>query len=186
MKPLILLLLLLGLGDVAFAQEDTVFIRQNRDWTADTLVYETDTLIFPSGMARHILSGTTVLPSTHGQIHAKGYGLYLKEVSRSACKSHGEEVYWSKDKINSVQRTDTSITVDLTIYDNCCYDFLCDIEIDEERGGLILAYQGYGSHCACDCCFGLTFHIGDWNIPDLKEIKGVMIKGEEKSFRKLE
>lgn len=183
MKSLILLGLvcLLSLHTVG---QDSVFIRHSEDWAADTLNYVTDTVVFPSGMMRHILTGTTVLPSTHNQMRARGYGLYLDAVSKSDCQGDGEEAYHSEDKINVIQNTDSSLSVDITIYDNCCYDFLCDITVDEE-GTLNLIYQGYGSYCACECCYGLVFHISKLEHEDYSDVKAVMLSGLKSTKRKL-
>ena len=157
MKIIILQITLLIISASIFAQQDTVFIKQSMDWTADTLQYKTDTVLFESGLARNFLIGTTVLSGTHNQIAAQGYGLYLNKVSKTDCQNHGEEVYHSKDRINTVELTDTTLTVDITVFDNCCYDFLCDATMDE-MGNLSLIYHGYGNYCFCDCCFGLVFH----------------------------
>ena len=168
----------------SLAQQDTVFIKQSIDWTADTLQYETDTVVFESGMVRHILTGTTILPNTHNQFSTWGYGLYLNDVTKSDCQNHGEEVYSSADRINSVELTDTTLTIDITVYDNCCYDFLCDVSADSS-GTLNLIYYGYGTNCAFDCCFGLVYYFTRSTYPDNKPITSVQIQGDPETRKKI-
>jgi len=161
---------------------DTVFIKQDKNFD-DTLIYTIDTIIFRSGMTKHILIGTTVLPWTHNQQMAKGYGLYLDKVTKSDCQGDAYE-NWTPDKINSIANTDSTLIVDINITDNCCYDFLCDISVDS-TATLNLIYYGYGTYCDCDCCFGLVFHFSKINNPDYADIKSVMINGKRKTLKQI-
>jgi len=136
-------------------------------------------------MTRNMLTGTTILPSTHNQMRARGFGLYFETISKSDCKSRGVDVYNGSDKINSIAITDSSLTVDINIYDNCCYDFLCDVSVDSS-GVVNLIYQGYGSYCSCDCCFGLTFHFSILKGSDYEEIKAVMLMEDKSTLKKIQ
>lgn len=180
MQRLTIILTLLVSPITIFAQLDTVFIRGNVG-KYDSLYYATDTVIFPSVMQRHILAGTTVLPWTHNQQHAKGYGLWFAGVSKSDCKEDRND-FPVPDRINSVVATDSSLTIDINITDNCCYDFLCDISVDS-TGTLNLIYYGYGTYCACDCCFGLTYNIAVLKFEDYDEVKAVMINGDRRTLK---
>lgn len=180
-KTITLLLTIFLFSTVAIAQSpDTVFIRQDHSFD-DTLIYATDTIVFESGMRKQILIGTTILPSTHNQMMARGYGLYLNKVTKSDCKGDAYEK-WSTDKINSIINTDSTLTVDINITDNCCYEFLCDISVDS-TGTLNLIYYGYGTYCACNCCFGLTFHFAKEKNPDYSDIKAVLINENRKTIK---
>jgi hypothetical protein len=112
---------------------------------------------------------------------ARGYGLYLNKVTKSNCQGNANEK-WSPDKINSVINTDSTLTVDINITDNCCYEFLCDNSVDS-TGTLNLIYYGYGTYCACDCCFGLTFHFVKIKSPDYSDIKAIMINDNRKTIK---
>lgn len=184
MKHIICFLILTISTVGLFAQQDTVFIKKSKDSTSDTLIYETDTIIFNSSLTRNILFGTTVLPWTHNQLNAMNFGLHFEKVTKSDCQSHGEEVYSAKDKINYIEITDTTLIIDVNIYDNCCYDFLCDISVDS-TGTLSLIYHGYGTFCACYCCFGLTFHFSRTKSPENEEIKAVVLGEDKRTFKKL-
>ena len=116
-------------------------------------------------------------------MRAKSYGLDFVKVQKVDCSSHGEEVYRAKDKINSYELTDSTLLVDFTLYSNCCYDFLCDITVDE-NGILNLLYQGYGSYCACNCCFGLIYELDIIKNEDYSEINGIMLNGKIESLLK--
>jgi len=169
---------------IAKSQQDTVFLKYNKDWTSDSINYTTDTIVFDSGMKRHILSGTTILPWTHNQQCAKGYGLYFKQVSKSDCLQN-EKAYGNVfDRVNSIHYTDSTLTIDCNIYDNCCYDFLCDISVSEQ-GILNLIYHGYGTYCACDCCFGLIYHFKLQDSDEYKEIKAVIINNDPRTKREI-
>lgn len=168
----------------SYAQQDTVFIKQNQDWTADSIQYQTDTIIFSSGMTRHILVGTTVLPNTRSQQFLKAYGLVLDKVEKSDCKNQGERVYSSQNKINSVAETDSTLIVDVTIAENCCFDFLCDAEVDTS-GVVNLKFQGYGTYCACDCCFGLIYHFTKWDSAFFNKPKAITLGGNKDTFTRL-
>lgn len=181
MKYLFLLLTCISL--CASAQKDTVFIRYNSDKESDKIAYTTDTVLFETSMARHILKGTTILPYTHTQQVAKGYGIYLEKVAQSDCQKDAT-VKWEPTRINSVIDKEGEMIIDINLSDNCCYSFLCDIEI--VRDSIInLIYHGYGTYCDCDCCFGLTYTLTKEKVPELSKINSVMVNGDLKTLRKL-
>lgn len=180
-------LIFLCLASGLKAQEDTVFIRYNIDETGNKLNYKTDTLLLESSMNRNVLVGTTILPATHGQINALGYWIGLEKVTKSNCQRDVTE-YSGKglnDHIVLISKTDSTIMIDFNLYDNCCYEFLCDLEVDES-GVLNLIYHGYGMYCGCDCCFGLTYHLSC--KPDEEnaiKVKAVMLNGDKKTLTQL-
>lgn len=164
------------------AQEDTLIIKYNNSHSNDPSYFVVDTFTYYSPFERHFLIGTTVLPWTQNQLMVKNFGLNLDSVAKTNCLNNAENVKGKKDKINYVTITDTSLTVDVSIYSNCCYDFLCDVSIDD-KGNLMLIYQGYGDYCSCTCCFGLRFYFTDWFLNDegekLKSIRLSENKSEE-------
>jgi len=164
--------------------QDTVFMRYNKDETGDSLKYGIDTIIFETAMRRHILTGSTILTSTHNQYAAKwDYGLYFNDVTKSNCDEDATLYGGSRlDHINSITSTDTTLTVDINIDENCCYDFLCDISV-VDSSIINLIYYGYGTHCDCDCGFGLTFHITKEKKAMYKKMKSVMINGNRKTLK---
>ena len=185
MRIVISLLLLFSTNLVAYGQQDTVFIKYNKDWTKDQINYQTDTVVFPSGMRRHMLFGTTILPSTKTQIFALNYGLSLSTVSKSNCQSPDESFYSKADEINTITSTDSTILINLNIYDNCCYDFLCDFSVDS-LGVLNLIYYGYGTYCSCSCCFGLIYEFKKHQYHnDQKDIIAVMINDDRRTLKKI-
>ncbi|HTB07202.1 MAG TPA: hypothetical protein VK806_09640 [Bacteroidia bacterium] len=190
MKSLLILILSLSFSIAGFGQakiKDTVFIKHDSNWIDEKLNYVTDTVVFPSGMERNILIGTTVVPGTHNQYKARWEsGIYFYKVTKSECQANAsEEPGMGQDHINSIMHTDSTLIIDINIYDNCCYSFLCDISVDS-TGTLNLIYNGYGAHCDCDCCFGLTYYCNIEKSPEPKEIKyslikAVIINGNKKS-----
>ena len=185
LKNIILLLTSILFSTITLAQSpDTVFIRQDHNFD-DTLIYATDTIVFESGMSKQILIGTTILPGTHNQMGARGSGLYLQKVTKSNCQQDVTKYGGGmQDKINSIITTDSTMTIDINIYDNCCYEFLCDISVDS-TGTLNLIYYGYGTYCSCDCCFGLTFHFIKEKNPDYSDIKAVMVNDNRKTIKQI-
>lgn len=142
----------------AFAQQDTVFIVHDSGLGDEKLKYVTDTVIFPGSLHRHILIGTTILPETYNQQIAKNYGLWFEKVTSSDCQHQEIDYEPSGWCINSLTNNDTMLIFDVNIIGNCCYSFLCDISVTDSSV-LHLNYTGYGNHCDCDCCFGLTYYI---------------------------
>lgn len=165
-------------------QNDTVFIRYVEKEVNSKPVYTTDTVMVYQRPPRIVLVGTTVLPATKNYSNLMGYDLQLFKVEKSDCKSSGIEAYQNSDTINYIKQTDSTLTVDLTIYDNCCYDFLCDASVDSS-GTLDLIYYGYGTLCSCRCCFGLTYHFQVLNYRDKEKLTGILINGDVESLEKL-
>lgn len=182
-KAIILFLISICFLDI-YGQQDTVFIRQNENVATDSLIYVTDTIVFPSSMTRNFLMGTTVLPNTQNQLQAYGFGLYFDSVSKSGCQKSGRAAYMAIDKINYIVKTDSTLKIDINIYDNCCYDFICDISVDS-LGVLNLIYYGYGTNCACNCCFGLKYNFSIMTYSSYPEIIGVMLNRNKKTYKKI-
>lgn len=183
MKHIIFLFILISFAMDMYGQADTVFMKYDSDQYDDSIIYETDTVIFYTPRERHILIGTTIIPYTHNQINARGYGLYLEKVTKTDCKkdlANSRITY--KNKINSVFRNDSILIVETQIFDNCCYSFLCDVSLDSSAI-LNLLFQGYGTYCSCDCCFGLTYQFRIEIQPEYEKIKAIMINGNLKTVR---
>lgn len=183
MKHLILLFLFTGLQLTLSAQRDTVLVVRSNTLSGNEP--SIDTFLFDSPMLGQVLIGTCILPYTGGQIMSMGRGVYFEKVTKTDCNNHGDEVYSQESRINGFTATDTSLIVDMTFIDNCCYEFLCDVELGDD-GILHLNYTGYGSFCGCMCCFGVQYHLRlDKSIEDYN-LKGIMLGNDEKTWRKIE
>ena len=148
---------LLCLQPAAAQYADTLFLRYADEVDIhDNPIYTTDTLTFNSPLARNILIGTTVLPGAAGVWTLYDYGYSLQRIESTPCYGDYESPDFGNDKVNTIRQTDSTLEVDVTIYDNCCYSFLCTATIDSSNT-MHLNYIGYGSLCACSCCFGLTY-----------------------------
>jgi len=168
----------------AVGQQDTVFVKYKKDFEPD-FSYQTDTVIFPSRSGRNILIGTTLLPRAADVNYGYEYGIQLERVSKSDCRGDGDSPDDEQDRINAILSADSTLVIDLNLYANCCYDFLCDYSVDNE-GTLHLVYYGYGVYCSCDCCFGLVYHFSKVFYNDERqEIKAVMLNGDRKTLKKL-
>lgn len=164
------------------AQQDTVLIARSNTLSGNEPTV--DTFLFDSPMLGQVLIGTCILPSTGGQIMSWGRGVSFDKVTKTDCMNHGDEVYSQESRINDFTITDSSLIVDMTLIDNCCYEFLCDIELGDD-GILHLNYTGYGSFCGCLCCFGVQYHLTlDKSIEDYN-LKGIMLGNDPKTLRKL-
>jgi hypothetical protein len=151
---MILMLCVMACGPHALAQTDTVYITHRNYY--ENGAWQVDTLLYPTNERGQFLYGTTVLPSSR-RMAAASQGYWLSHVTKEPCSEEGK----GEEMIHSdpvVTLNDSILTIDLTITDNCCFDFLCDISFSNE-GDLRLYTTGYGSFCACYCCFGLRFHI---------------------------
>lgn len=184
MKRFFFVCISLCLSCILHAQYDTLFLRY--DIASGEGEYKTDTVLFSSEMMRNYLVGTTILPNTRRQIMAKGYGLHLSKVVYTECENGPVEPTKDMDRITSVSYTDSLIVVDIIFTENCCYDFLCEIGVEEKEAVLDLVFTGYGQgYCGCTCCFGLTYYIYRWDLDDLPEVKAVRINGDDKTLKAL-
>lgn len=164
------------------AQTDSVFIKYNAEPDADVPMYTTDTVLFETSNARQLLYGTMVLPNTEGQGRLKNAGWWLEGVTLSPCKSEGKR---SNNAITDVAVFDSTATIEIKIWGNCCHSFLCDVELENDSL-LVLKYHGYGkSYCFCDCCFGLTYHFHLENAVEGIGIKAVMVDKETSTKRSI-
>ena len=172
---------------LSYAQQDTVFIRYNIADYDEPVFYKTDTILFsdrPFMRDRDMLIGTTVLPWTSKQQNAKNYGLYLQNVTSEPCGNSGDRIFSETDKITSVIETEDKLKISIKIIDNCCYSFLCDVEVIDEKT-INLITHGYGSYCFCTCCFGLTFHFDIIKDYDYTKLENIIINGQENTRRKI-
>ena len=158
---------------------DTVFVRYDTSGFNHNLKYKIDTIIFQNFMSRFILIGTTIIPYSENRFSLSPFGLELTKVTKSDCKEDVTEEEEMSNQINSIISTDSTLIIDINIYENCCFEFLCDAKVDK-AGVLDLTYICYGPTCFCDCCFGLTFHlkIWDWEPKNFQKIKSVLINGD--------
>ncbi len=182
MKTFSSIILFLIFSTCAYSQNDTVFIRYDIDGYDDTLTYTTDTLIFPAATQRFYLAGTCMLPGTSGRYEALGNGFYFKDVEITQCQS--DDPPMGSSKITSVKVKDSVLIIQTSLVENCCYSFLCDVDITDD-GILNLIYYGYGNLCACDCCFGLTYYFDITETSNDLQVKSVMLNGDPATIKKL-
>jgi len=185
MKLIIVIAAFLSISICGFAQRnDTVFVRY-MDLHGDGGNYRIDTLFSGRPTENHYLVGTTRLPGTGNTYDAYTYGLNFTGFAGSDCNNDSESEAYGGSKILDVQWTDSTLIINCQIGENCCHDFLGDVSADE-NGVLNLIYYGYGEHCACNCCFGLTYtFVRDEFLEETKELTGIMINGNEKTLRKI-
>ena len=175
---------------LSYGQQDTVFVRYNTADYNEPVSYKTDTVLFNERgfiRDRDILIGTTVLPETGNQQGAMNYGLYLQKVTFEPCQL--DNGYSDEEEIMSVTETEYKLYISIKIVDNCCYSFLCDVEVIDDKT-INLITLGYGAYCACNCCFGLTFDFDIlFDISEEKEnyskLESIIINGQEKPRRNL-
>ncbi len=138
-----------------FAQNDTVFIRKMDSYKKD---YVTDTIIFSNEMYRTVLTGTTILPMSYNQLDVQGYDIHLMKVKSTDCDNRSNELS-SGAHIKKVLFTDSSMVIKTTIYSNCCFNFLCDVGVENDSTLNLIYYEYGATHCACNCCFCLDYHL---------------------------
>ena len=176
---------------LSYGQQDTVFVRYNTADYNEPVSYKTDTVLFNERgfiRDRDILIGTTVLPGTIRQQIATYYGLNLQKVTLESCQND-DGGYFEEEEIMSVTETEDKLYISIKIISNCCYSFLCDVEIIDDKT-INLITLGYGAYCSCNCCFGLTFDFDIlFDISEEKEnyskLESIIINGQEKPRRNL-
>jgi hypothetical protein len=166
---------------------DTIIIKKSgiNSMTGDS-VSNLDTIISETPFGTIVLVGTTKIPTTRNQQNAKSYGFLFDNVDFSPCEK-GKSVEKQKTQINSLSITDTTWICNLKIVDNCCYNFLCDISIENDSVLNFLNY-GYGvAYCGCNCCFGLVYNLKiDDFLNNLSMVKYVMINNEKSTLKSIE
>ena len=180
MKYYIIILLFFN-SLILLGQSDTVFIKRAKINIEgiSLLEYRVDTFIYKSQYDRRILIGTSVLNSTKTYEAYNNYGLLLKKVEASNCLK-GEKNF--ENRITEINKTDTLLIVEINIYDNCGYAFLCEIEVvDNKRLNLIA--KGYGIHYSCNCSYSLKYYIKNIDLNDSYDINEYMINGVKMDFK---
>lgn len=155
--------------------EDTIFVKY-RDPFSDSLFYKEDTIIKTS-MHNVFLAGTDVLPSTHNQLSARKFNIFIDNITSSDCVHDVEEF---SNEIVSVTNKDDKVIVKTNVQSNCCYQFLGDIGVANDSI-LNLIYIDYGdNHCACNCIFNLTFFLStnQYNEDGIVGLKGFVINND--------
>lgn len=135
-------------------RSDTLFLRYDAR-NSDSLEYKTDTLIRKTPFGPHFLFETTWITNTGTQMECLGYGLHA-EKAESECIDRGIES--GEDHLISLIKTDSSIIANYKIATNCCFAFLCDMEVLDSNT-LNLKHISYGSVCGCTCYHELSFEI---------------------------
>lgn len=201
MKTLLLFVFVLCYS-IASAQLDTLIVKRNIAHGNDDPQYKTEIFVDDGNMANPpFLVGTTILPNTLNQLGLKNFNLVLSDVRFQPCNSEPPVFEWDPDdttasdtnkieyeisdfyRIESVSLSDSGLSVDIKIWENCCHFFLCDARVVEDSV-LSLFYYSYGKYiCDCDCCFGLTyvFSFMGGQEEEFKKIKYVMIEDMDKT-----
>lgn len=167
-------------------QADSVFIKYNKDKFGEKLNYQTDTIIFDTPNARTILYGTTILPWSYNQQVAKGYGLYLDNVSIIPCKQELGKTPDMNNQVLKVSQVNDSMIIEFKYWVNCCHSFLCDIEVKNDTT-INLIILGYGAtYCSCECCYGLTYNLNLLKVDAFEKLKYVMINADGRKKKQLD
>ena len=183
MKKLIILTHLIFIISIIHAQNDTVFIRYNGASYDEEIQYKTDTVIFPTPVARKILHGTGILPWTKNQQIAKGYGLYLKKVAITSCDSRSRPP--KTEEVVAIYKTDSTLLIELNIIGNCCHEFLCDVQVIDNKTINLIQHDYGATYCGCTCCFGLTYHFSITKTDEYAKLESIIIDGVVATRKKL-
>ena len=136
-------------------EKDSVFVKS----TISENEFRYDTLFFEKGIANPpVLVGTTVLKDSEKNFLLQNKGLYLDkiEVINGCNEGIDPRTFKNYPKFEKIVRDSNSLTIDVTIISNCCYEFLGEAEVIG-TDTLNLIYTGYGNYCSCSCCFTLRY-----------------------------
>lgn len=177
----ILLVLLFVSFSVSAQQDDTLFVRYDSH-ERDEVHYITDTLFRSTSLQPLLLFETSWIPNTKSQLSAMGFGLYPSKVY-AVCSVEGIES--GENELVSLQKTDSTISLIYKVLANCCYSFLCDMEIVDSNT-LNLKYIDYGNICGCTCFHTLSFELSveDYDkefLANFQKLKFVTLNGELKT-----
>lgn len=180
------LILVLFFSPFAYGQMDTIFVRYPKNWKSGTREYSTDTVFTDHLRDKLLIAGTAIIPNTQNQWEvAEEYNLMLEMVSTPICVSD-REIDNRIDYVKSIDQNDSTLTITTMIHSNCCYNFLCDVSIQED-GVLNLTYIGYGwSICGCTCIFKMDYIFRKTNKNSDNELTGIVINSDQRTLRKLD
>lgn len=129
----------------------------------------------------HLL-GTCIIPNTRKGSTLTKYDLDLSGIEKTNCKESIGSRRWKPDTVITMVNTDDKLIAEITITDNCCYEFLCDAYVDS-NAVLHLLYTGYGEVCFCNCCYGLTYIFRKSNSTVHPTITGIIINEDPRTFK---
>ncbi len=153
-KTLLLFLIILCSNNF-FGQNslvDTVLIKYV-DEENDTIYLEGG---IPSSVQQQVLVGTTVLPYSKNNISSFHSGFNLIDLTLNKNCNEDPRNFSLYPIINSIQKDSNTMVVDVSIVDNCCYNFLGEASV-LGNDTLNLIYHGYGGFCSCKCCYRLKY-----------------------------
>jgi len=183
MRTIIIIIFIISFTDI-FSQNDTIFIKY-KDSYSDNPNYTTDTLTYIGNRTPPILVGTTKLPMTFNQLAARRFDICFDSISYSPCNLNTNDIDF-KDQVEYVNLTDTTMSISIKFESNCCFSFLGDIGYENDST-LKLIYYEYGkNHCACECCFGLKYHLKTKCLRgEENELKYIIINNDKQSLYKI-
>jgi len=168
-----------------FCQNDTVFIERNINFNNPKYPkYEQDTIVFESPYYRHVLIGTSVVNSLENYRAMNIYGFDFYKIESISCNSNDIELGSKTNSIQSIYKNDSSLLAEISVYDNCGYSFLCEIEIANDSTLNFIA-KGYGHFFSCNCCHTLKYYIKLNKECDIEKTKYFIINGEEKTRKSI-
>lgn len=181
MKVIIPIVFVLASFFVVGQRSDTLFLRYDT-YQADTVTYRTDTLFRTISFEPLFLFETAWIPNTSNQLEAIGYGIFPKKVW---AKCEGKGIESGQNELISLTKTDTTLTVIYRVVSNCCFSFLCDLEIVDSNT-LNLKYIEYGNVCGCTCYHSLSFELSveDYDkefLANFQKLKFLTLNGELKT-----
>lgn len=154
---------------------DTVFVKKSLGDNE----FEIDTMFTQSGMYPKVLVGTTFLPYSEKIIGILNKGLFPISVSvKNECDMHDIKEMSSYPKFESITRELDILTIEVTIFYNCYYNFLGEAEVIGQDT-LNLIYTAYGAFCSCDCLYTLEYKFNTASEENYQILKYVTINGSE-------
>lgn len=182
LKTLTLVLILSRLSSLygQIAENDTVFIKKEVHFKK----VEIDTIIIKGGIPPSqpkVLIGTTFLPYSNKMIGLlnKGLSPIKLEVIEECNGSITPKNFKDYPKFIKIVRNSNQLTIDVSIFANCCHNFLGEAEVIE-NDTLNLIYTSYGGFCSCNCCFTLRYKFNTSMEKNYQILKYVTINSSKK------
>jgi hypothetical protein len=154
-------------------------------------VEKDDTLKIKESKPKVIIpKGTQIFHNSeklYGLKWANGYILKSIEISECDDSVDSEEDYNKDKSIQSIIINDESFTIKFKAVENCCSEFLCEAELNNETLNII--YHSFSSHCFCDCIFDMSYTFNfSTSFEEIDEertkIKNIILNGDSESKTK--
>lgn len=166
---------------------DTIWVTYNTR-QGDSMVKQTDTHYFKSGLEAVYLVGNAKLESSRNQLNARRFDVCLDSFGVSHCGDAIEAPRYREVGIKEITYSGNTINISVNVFSNCCYSFIGDIGVQNDSTINLINIPYGQNHCACNCIFTINYSIKSncmRNDESGNKLKALVINGNSKTMVKI-